>query len=399
MKMLSIDQGSIVDTKGKKVFLRGINVGGWLMMEGYLLGGRNIAENRFGTIFRRKHGRAAFRQFMQKFRETFIQKKDFNIFRRMGYTCVRIPFHHRILDERGTDGEKRSIKFLDRAVEWCGDNGLYAILDMHGAPGCQNADWHSDSNGKAAFWEQQRYRDRAVSLWKRLAKRYKSSPAVAGYDILNEPVTDKVHLIRAYYRDTIKAIRSTGDTHLIFLEGNRWAQEMEPLDGLQDKNMVYSIHFYLPLDHTFNFRPGQCYPGMINGERWDKGKIAACLRQYVRLQQEKKVPIFVGEFGINLRCYHCGHELRLLKDIISLFNTYQWHWTYWTHKAVAGGMFPNGVYQFLDNPPWVNRQGNTTGWETYAHMPSSVVRSIPRYLATRYFTKHQKLSRILKEYA
>ena len=396
MKSLHVHDSRIVDDHGATVLLRGVNLGGWLMMEGYILGGRNIPEHHFRKRLRKKQGTVSEKKFLTSFRQSFITKKDISIIKQHGFNCVRIPFHYRII----TEDQGRGMVFLDRVLSWCEEIGIYAILDLHAAPGAQNADWHSDSSGRALFWERAHLRRMAASLWGKIARRYAGCSCIAGYDILNEPVTRYAATINAWYNQVIAVIRSTGDKRLIFVEGNRWAQEMDFLRITDRYNVVYSIHFYQPLDHAFNFHPGQVYPGIINGERWNKAKLIQNLKRYVKLQKKLRIPFYVGEFGINLRCYHCSHELKLLKDILSLFNRYGWHWTYWTYKAVSGGLFPNGIWQLhKEDHVWINRQGPETGWEMYPNRSRSVLLSIPGKLKTDNFVRHKKLAGLLRSFA
>ena len=84
---------------------------------------------------------------------------------------------------------------------------------------------------------------------------------MAGYDILNEPVTRHTGVINTWYNRVIDAVRATGDRKLIFIEGNAWAQEMDFLRINNRMNVVYSIHSYQPLGHVLNFEPGRVYPG------------------------------------------------------------------------------------------------------------------------------------------
>ena len=49
----------------------------------------------------------------------------------------------------------------------------------------------------------------------------------------------------------------------------------------------------------------------------------------------------------------------------NFFKDMGFHWTYWTYKAVKNNIFPDGIFSYLKNPPWVNRAGPLTGWETY----------------------------------
>ena len=65
---------------------------------------------------------------------------------------------------------------------------MYVILDMHGAFGSQNGMDHSGeiNDGKQLYYNQSN-KDKTLNLWKKIAEHFKGNPAVAAYDILNEP--------------------------------------------------------------------------------------------------------------------------------------------------------------------------------------------------------------------
>ena len=48
---LRTEEGKIVTANGRKVMLRGVNLGGWLMMEGYIMHAPNRAEQLFKKGF------------------------------------------------------------------------------------------------------------------------------------------------------------------------------------------------------------------------------------------------------------------------------------------------------------------------------------------------------------
>jgi len=54
-----------------------------------------------------------------------------------------------------------------------------------------------------------------------------------------------------------------------------------------------------------------------------------------------------------------------LRDVLAYYNAHGIHWTYWTWKAVKNYMFPDGIYSYVPNDPWVNRPGPLYGWETW----------------------------------
>ncbi|MCM8800143.1 MAG: glycoside hydrolase family 5 protein, partial [Candidatus Omnitrophica bacterium] len=246
---LAVKGKDIVDERGVPFILKGINLGGWLMMEGYILGGRNIPEHKFKMRFIKRLGKASLEEFEDLFYRNFIKEEDFKIIKKLGFNCVRIPFNYRILEDED------KFKYLKEAVGFCHNYNLWAILDMHSAPGSQNRDWHSDSKGKASLWSNKKYQKKFIALWERIASIFKEERAVAGYDILNEPVSDNLNILLKIYKDTIGIIRNIDRNHIIFLEGNRWAQDIEFLGKPWEENLVYSIHFYAPLEFTFGFVP------------------------------------------------------------------------------------------------------------------------------------------------
>ena len=391
MDFLSIKNGKIVDQKNQPVNLRGVNLGGWLMMEGYILGGRNIAENQFKREIAGNSGHKSLLRFEETYRRNFIAAGDFVNIKNLRANVVRLPFHYHIV----TTGKW---SFLDEAIVWAKKNGIYVILDLHAAPGAQNGDWHSDSPGEAKLWQEKKYREELYDIWRRLAERYKNETVIAGYDVLNEAVGKNTRIIKEVYARITKAIRATGDRHIIFIEGNNWAQEFDFLGKPWDDNLAFSFHYYLPGDFTFNCVRNLRYPGKINGELWNRNKMENILRRYVKLQQKYRIPIYCGEFGVNLRCPDCGTELAWVRDVLAIFNQYGIHYTYWTYKAVAGGLFPDGLYQYLDNPPWINRWSQTTGVETYGRLWHKNTKAMGESWQTKNFVKSAALSRVLSAY-
>jgi len=74
------------------------------------------------------------------------------------------------LSEKAFDEIKRNLDLAHK-------HNLAVVISMQNSPG--------KHSGK--LWQDFRYRDVLISLWKELARRYGSHPAVVGYDLLNEP--------------------------------------------------------------------------------------------------------------------------------------------------------------------------------------------------------------------
>ncbi len=392
LSLLQVKGREIIDQKGKKIYLRGVSLGGWLMMEGYMLHGRNFAEHIFKKEFARRNGRKQLEEFKRLYRGNFIQKGDIRRIRKMGANCLRIPFNYRLIQQDKEWG------YLDNVIAWCKREGLFCILDLHAAPGAQNTDWHSDSDGRALLWQKKNLQRQYLSIWRAVARRYKDEAAVAGYDVLNEAVVKNPQVLNRLYSRVIKEIRKVDRRHIIFLEANRWAQQLKTLGKPKGKNIAYSIHVYPPVNFTFNFQPHLKYPGYIDGEYWDKKRLYNYIKAYRDLADKWQVPIYAGEFGINFRSPRYYGELRYLKDVLDCFRQFGFHWTYWTYKAVAGGLYPDGIYQYLPNAPWVKREGPTIGWENFYSLWKKQKTKIAASWKTEKFTENRYITKLLSRY-
>lgn len=396
MSILKVDKRRIVDG-AHPIHLKGVNLGGWLMPEGYIM----HAPNRGYQFFRKKFiaacGLNSFCEIQKAFRDNFIREEDFALIRGMGFNSIRLPFHYGLIEQKPYQYDRRGVAYLDLAVRAAEKNGLRVILDMHAAPGAQNHDWHSDSDGRALFWTKKGYQDRAAALWQFLADRYKDEPAVAGYDLLNETVLHHgAEPLNRYYEKAIKAIRAVDRQHIIFVEGNRWAQDIACLDNFSDDNLVLGIHFYEPLEFTFNFIPGISYPLRGGKVVWDKAFMHKRLQGAVRIARKAGRPLWCGEFGVHSRGGLYSEQL-WLRDILAHFEALDIHWHYWTWKAMKNHMFPDGVYSYFPNDPWVNRPGPLSGWETWHLHWKDRKRAMTASWRTKAFQKDQQISKVLKD--
>ncbi len=354
----------IVDERGWPVVLKGVNFGGWLMTEAYLLHAPNRPEKQFREEFAGVLGAAAMDDFDQSFRRHFIREEDIRRIRDWGFNCIRVPFHHRVVESAPFQFKAKGLLFLDAVIRWAERCKVWIILDLHAAPGSQNHDWHSDSAGRAGLWLKKIDQERTFAIWEFLAERYKDKTCVAGYDLLNEPVLEDTRLLNDFYKKAAAKIRSVDKNHILFVEGNKWATDVECLEEINDDNHALSIHSYEPLEFTFNFVPHLTYPYRGRKRICHKGLLKKHLSRYERISRRRGVPIYAGEFGVHARNGFFGEDL-WLKDMLGCFEEFGFHWTYWTYKAVKNSMFPDGIFSYYENPQWVNRQGPVSGWDTY----------------------------------
>jgi len=369
--------------------IKGVNLGGWLMMEGYILGGRNIPEKEFKKNFKKINGEVELKDFENKFRENFIKKDDFKNISLICANTIRLPFNYRIIEN--------NIEYLEKALDLADEYNLKVILDLHAAIGSQNKDWHSDSAGEALLWKDKKYRLHTYKNWEFLADKFRNKKSLLGYDILNEPVLEDRSILKNFYSDLIKIIKKIDKSHIIFLEGNIWAQEIDFLKDLIEENVWISIHSYQPLNYVFNFVPLYKYPGKIDGVFWDKKRLYNYLKPYYIFSKKHNVKIYVGEFGINWRGGVFG-EVDYLKDLLDIFEEFGFGYTYWTYKAVATYNFPNGIYQYLPNTKYISREGPIFGWENYIYNWKEKKEEIISFWDTSKFNPVKELIEVLKKY-
>ena len=304
----TVSGGQILDSLGRPLQLRGINLGGWLVPEGYILhipgyGSPTAIRDRIADLI----GSEQTDQFFESYRANYLMEKDIEQIAGWGFNSVRVPFHYRLLyDESRESFDEAGFARLANLVNWCRKYRLYVILDMHCAPGGQNKDNISDSNGSvAALWTEPEHQDLTVAIWAEIARRFARDQSILGYDLLNEPVMPTGYsnaVLRNLYVRITTEIRKLDPHHLIFIEGNWYATDFSLLTPPFDSKLVYSFHKY-----------------------WNQTGIST-IQSYLSIRQTHNVPLWLGEFGENSNPW--GHEvIRLMED-----NGIGWCW--WTHKKL-----------------------------------------------------------------
>lgn len=121
------------------------------------------------------------------------------------------------------------------------------------------------------------------------------------------------------------------------------------------------------------------------------------MKPYADFSKKNNVDILVGEFGINWRGGFWG-EKKYLDDLLSVFDDYNFGYTYWTYKAIANSTFPDGLFQYLGNNNYVKREGPTYGWQNYSLYWKKEKKKIRNFWQTKNFTPNKELLTILKKH-
>ncbi len=307
---IKVRNATFVNDRGKEVFFKGIGLGGWLVPEGYMLhfpgfGSPTSINNQVVDVIGTQNAQL----FWKTYRANYVNEEDVAAISRMGFNLIRLPFNYRLLSPQDQPGvySEEGFAVIDKLIDWCAQNRLYLILDMHCAPGGQNAGNISDSDGQEArLWTDADNQSRTVDIWQHIAQRYAHDTTIVGYDLLNEPVLPAGHAaseLRNLYMRITQAIRQVDSIHIIFVEGNWYATDFNALTPPWDVNMAYSFHKY-----------------------WNATD-ASTIQDYLNMRKTYHVPLWMGESGENSNHWFAA-VVKLLQD-----NNISWCW--WTHKKFA----------------------------------------------------------------
>ena len=340
----------LVDPDGRTVLLRGCSLGGWLNMENFITG-FPATESMQRAALRRVLGEEGYRRFFDRFLLDFFGEADARFLASLGVNCLRVPFNYRHLedDDAPFTVKEEGLAHLDRVVDLCARHGIYTILDLHAAPGCQNQDWHSDNpTHRAALWQHRHFQDRVVHLWEVLAERYRDVPAVAGYNPLNEPADPSGEVIGPFYARLERAVRAVDPGHVLFLDGNRYSTDFsflrEPFP-----NSVCTAHDYaLP-----GIAREGVYPGTTRGEHFDRDEVRRTFLRRTEFMRRTGTPIWIGEFGplYTGDPARDAQRYRLLQDQLDVYAEHGASWSLWTYKDVGA----QGLVTVRGDSPYLRR--------------------------------------------
>lgn len=365
------------DGKGDTVWLYGVNYGGLYVHEPWMsplsgvnseFASRNTLASRFGAANAWK--------MLGTYWDSWAGAKDFELMAREGMNVVRMPvFYLDFMDDQGNWRKKAdgSIDFdrLDRHVADAKANGVYTIIDLHGAPGGQNGADHSGRTGEKLLYSQTRYQDMMVKFWEGVAEHYKDEGAVAGYDLMNEPSPtfpgEMGNETVEIYDRCYKAIRQLDTNHVIYLEAT-WTWPRLPNPTVRGwKNVAYSLHYYKWQNNgDFNVMKQALDGWLANAKTY--------MAQY-------KVPHLAGEFTLfgNPQSWEYGLR-RMVED--------NWHWTVWNWK-VTGSNSSWGVYTAKDAGP------NTPNVSTMTQ--EEITARWGRWNTEAYFTRNPMVADAIKK--
>lgn len=273
-----------------------------------------------------------------------------------GFKTIRVPVSY-LSKINDSDGYKLDSEWLDRiqqVVDYCYNENLYVILNVHG-------DGYNTITGGWLLvnGEDQDYiKEKYEALWKQLAERFKDYDEHLIFESMNEvfngeyndPDPEQYDNLNAYNQIFVDTVRATGGNNphrWLLVPGwntdinytiNDYGFEM-PTDSkctADENRLMLSVHYYQPWDYcgtetiktylwgkkgqelidTYNFTPKAL--ATWGDETHLEGQMTSLKEKYV----DNKIPVIIGEYGaIDKKTAVAGFEEQIASNRV-YFNSY-----------------------------------------------------------------------------
>ncbi|KAJ9060169.1 hypothetical protein DSO57_1033758 [Entomophthora muscae] len=251
---------SIVCFDYKKDKIRGVNLGGWLVLEPWITpslfepfkgkseGKMAVDEYTYTKILKHKA-----KPILESHWKNFVTEKDFIILKRAGINHVRIPVGYwafnKTKKEPFIDG---SLQHLIRGVKLARKYKIKVMIDIHGAPLSQNGFDNSGRAGKARFLNDTTSGPRMLDVLKKTAKLFakpgfrKTVPAI---QLVNEPASWQLNMnkLKRFYNKGYKVIRKYNPYVMVTFHDAFWPVNKWEYLAKKPKVML-DTHYYNVFD-------------------------------------------------------------------------------------------------------------------------------------------------------
>ncbi|ULQ58801.1 glycoside hydrolase family 5 protein [Brucepastera parasyntrophica] len=310
---------------------------------------------------------------------TQFTRKDFENIKSLGADVIRLPIrlHKLTTDIRNgvtnTDPDYTIdpliLEFLDSAVDWAEELGLYIILDNH--------------SFDPAVPTEENIEEILLKVWGQMAEHFKDRSRFVMYEILNEPHGISEQKWGEVQGRIVEAIRKIDPVHTIIVGAADFnsLKKIFTIPRYDDQNLIYTFHFYEPMVFThqganwgephltalkgipfpMESRRMPETPEELKGTwvEWDLNKYEerSSLETLDRLldiaanfSRSRNVPVFCGEFGVFMMTSREADRVRWYRTVRRMLEQKNIAWTSWDYfdgfglfKTREGGDFPSDL--------------------------------------------------------
>ncbi|MBI4577005.1 MAG: cellulase family glycosylhydrolase [Planctomycetes bacterium] len=292
----------------------------------------------------------------------WMRPEDFLGMREAGFDAVRFLLTWEAIEPVAGSYDAAYLDEVGRALDWAHAHGVHVLLDMHqdmwsrdfggdGAPRWATDDHALVPNAPVGFplnylnpdvvgnftrfWRDPARQAPLVRAWGEVVRRFRSHPAVVGYDLFNEPFPGLVPLFETrelpeFYDRVIAEVRRHDPERPIFIEPGIAVGGGLPtlLRRPRDPHLVYAPHYYDPTTAFNIFTLGTAtniHSSGYDGGRWR----AAAAFDLARWQARRlDAPLVLGEWGIDLGSSRADDYLEDQLSLVEerLMGALLWDW-------------------------------------------------------------------------
>ena len=340
---LTVKGMDLINSQGKKVILRGANLGNWHVIEFWMFGNAGDPgipgdQYRLEELLTKRFGEPAKDKLMDTFRESWIQERDFANLKKFNFNLVRLPMNYRLLEDDRQPFKLKpdAFKWIDRAIDLAEKHGMYILLDMHGAQGGQSVYDHTGRSDQNHLKDSPENQQRLASLWGKIAQRYRNRNAVMGYDTFNEPYGMPKPTQVDVFKQVYSEIRKYDPEKLVFAHGN-----YDDFDHYGDPkkqgwhNVGFQMHYY---------------PGLFGG---GSPTVKTHLNHLDSLKtvaakvKKLNVPFIIGEMNV---VFDAAGGADMMRKTFDTHASFGWMTTMWSYKVMSkeGGL-GTGIWGAVTN--------------------------------------------------
>ncbi|MBR0490099.1 MAG: glycoside hydrolase family 5 protein [Prevotella sp.] len=315
-KFVHVQGVNLIRPDGEKLFIVGTNLGNWLNPEGYMFGlKRTNSAWMIDEMLCEMVGPDFTAKFWQGFKDNYITRSDIEFIARTGANTIRLPFNYKLFtdeDYMGLTAKQDGFARIDSVIDWCRDNGLYLVLDMHDCPGGQTGDNIDNGHGYPWLFESEYSQQLFCKVWQDIANRYKNEPVILGYELMNEPIApffdnkeDLNAKLEPLYKRAVSAIRKVDTNHIILLGGAQW-------------NSIFTMFQDWTFDHNI----------MYTCHRYGGDATTEAIRSFIDFRDKTGLPMYMGEIGHNTDEWQA--------DFVKVMRENNIGYTFWPYKKLDG---------------------------------------------------------------
>ena len=298
----------------------------------------------------------------------------FRALRATGATWVRLTFSKWKGEGRdfligNSDGyggiPAADLTVLRQAMDAADVAGIKVVLVPLSLPGNR---WvqHNQDRQDERLWTDRKYWAQSAAFWRDLAVALKGHPALAGYNLLNEPTPEKgmgldehaapevrrawyvkhkgtARDLPAFYEQVIAAVREADADTPVMVDGGWYANawSFSYWTPLKDAKVLYAFHMYEPWAVTsapqIKRRPQLPYPGAT--VHWGSQSLTfdrAAMKRFLgvpfawaKANGVAANRMVAGEFGCVRVWTDCG---AYLGDVLDTLNAHGAHWAFYSFR-------------------------------------------------------------------